>query len=126
LTGVDGPFDFVHSFIVFQHIPPALGYRLVDAILDRLAPGGAGMLHFAHARRAPLARRLAHSARRSSPVIHRMLNVLQRRPWSWPLMAMYEYDLSRLLEILQQRGFTRIGGRLTDHGGHLGVMLSFG
>jgi SAM-dependent methyltransferase len=125
LSGVDGPFDFVHSSIVFQHIPPKLGYELFEAILDKLAPDGAGMLHFTYARRSPLLRRVAHGARRSSRIVHRLLNVVQGRPLSAPLMAMFEYDLARLVETLQRRGFDRIAGRLTDHSGCLGVLLSF-
>jgi 2-polyprenyl-3-methyl-5-hydroxy-6-metoxy-1,4-benzoquinol methylase len=125
LTGVEGPFDFVHSSIVFQHIPPSSGYALFDAILDRVTPNGAGMLHVVHGQRGSPLRTAAHRARRSSRVIHRLLNVIQRRPIDAPLMAMFEYELSRLLVSLQTRGFERIGGRLTDHGGWLGVMLTF-
>lgn len=125
LAGVEGPFDFVHSSIVFQHIPPSSGYPLFDAILDRVTPNGAGMLHVVHGRRGPRLRIAAHRARRSSHMVHRLFNVIQRRPMDAPLMAMFEYDLSRLLTSLESRGFERVGGRLTDHGGCLGIMLTF-
>lgn len=39
-TSIAGQFDFVHSHIVFQHIPPKLGYALIDQILSALLPGG--------------------------------------------------------------------------------------
>lgn len=125
LAGVDGPFDFVHSYIVFQHIPTGIGYALTEAILDRLAPGGCGMLHFTYSRRAPLHRRIVHTLRRSSRTVHRCMNVLQGRPLAAPLMAMFEYDIGRILEILQLHHCARIAARFTDHGGHLGVMLFF-
>jgi len=35
-----GPFDWINSFIVFQHIPPERGLGLMAELLDRLAPGG--------------------------------------------------------------------------------------
>jgi 2-polyprenyl-3-methyl-5-hydroxy-6-metoxy-1,4-benzoquinol methylase len=125
LEGIDGPFDFVHSFIVFQHIPPEIGYGLFEAILDRLAPDGCGMLHFTHARRGSRLRLFGHRARRSSRVVHRLLNLAQGRPADAPLMAMFEYDLDRLLEMLRTRGLERVGGRLTDHDGLAGIMLGF-
>lgn len=120
-----GGFDFVHSSIVFQHIPTQLGYRLLEDLLDQLGPAGAGMLHFTFARRASLPKRLAHRARRSSRLAHRLLNLVQRRSFGAPLMAIFEYDANRLLQILQRRGFDRIGGRLTDHDGCIGLMLAF-
>lgn len=125
LSNVEGRFDFVHSFIVFQHIPPALGYSIFESLLDRLEPTGAGMLHFTYARRAPALRSLVHRARRSSRLVHRILNIAQRRPVGAPLMAVFEYDLARLLGTLESRGFDRIGGRLTNHEGWLGIMLAF-
>src|SRR5262245_944408 len=33
LSSVTGPFEVVHSHFAFQHIPPATGYPLVDAVL---------------------------------------------------------------------------------------------
>jgi hypothetical protein len=38
---------------------------------------------------------------------------------------MFEYDAARVLELLKARGFDRVGGRLTNHGGWLGIMLAF-
>jgi 2-polyprenyl-3-methyl-5-hydroxy-6-metoxy-1,4-benzoquinol methylase len=41
LTRVEGPFDFINSYIVLQHIPPHAGMRLIARLLDLVAPGGA-------------------------------------------------------------------------------------
>jgi 2-polyprenyl-3-methyl-5-hydroxy-6-metoxy-1,4-benzoquinol methylase len=125
LPTVTGPFDIVHSFIVFQHIPPAAGYELAATLLDRLAPRGGGMLHFTFARQTSPLRRAVQVVRRSSKVLHRMVNVAQGRPFAAPLIAMFEYDLNRLLQMLQERGFGRVEARLTDHAGHLGAQLFF-
>ena len=43
----DGPFDWINSHIVFQHIPPAKGMEILEQLLERLAPGGAVSLQFA-------------------------------------------------------------------------------
>jgi 2-polyprenyl-3-methyl-5-hydroxy-6-metoxy-1,4-benzoquinol methylase len=125
LPDVEGRFDFVHSYIVFQHIPPSIGYGLFEDLLDRVAEAGAGMLHFTIARRAPLAIRLLHRARRSSMLVHRAMNLVQRRDVDAPLMAIFEYDLDRLLASLRSRGFDRIKTLPTDHGGCIGVRLAF-
>jgi SAM-dependent methyltransferase len=125
LPDVDGPFDLVHSYIVFQHIPPKVGYGLFEDILDRVGPNGVGMLHFTYDRRSPLLKRIAHGARRSSRVAHRLLNLVQRRPPSAPLMGMFEYDATRLLNTLQRRGFDHLNLRLTNHAGCHGFMLGF-
>src|SRR5262249_42708883 len=49
LSSVNGPFQVVHSHFAFQHIPPAAGYLLVDAVLERVTTRGGGMLHFTYA-----------------------------------------------------------------------------
>jgi len=123
---VEGTFDFVHSFIVFQHIPPKYGLRLFDQMLGRLRPHGGGMVHFTYARSASVTRKLVHRLRRSSKLAHRLLNLTQGRSFDTPLMAMFEYDLRDPIELLRSHGCERIAGRLTDHGGHLGLMLFFG
>lgn len=125
LSRVEGRFDFVHSFIVFQHVPPRLGYGLLDAILARLEPGGAAALHFTYARRAPLLRKLVHRLRRGSRLVNMAVNVIQGAPLRFPMMPMYEYDRARLLATIHGIGAREILQHETDHGGHLGVLLVF-
>ena len=44
----EGAFDFVHSYIVFQHIPVDTGYNIFDQLLSNLRKGGVGVLHFTY------------------------------------------------------------------------------
>ena len=125
LARVDGDFDLVHSYIVFQHVPPAVGERVVDDLLRRLRPGGVGALHFTFAWDAPLLRRAAHRVRRAVPLANVVANALQRRPLRQPAMPMYAYDLNRLHHLLYGHGARAVHARLTDHAGHLGAMLLF-
>jgi SAM-dependent methyltransferase len=125
LSAVDGTFDLVHSYIVFQHIPPAQGEPILHALLERLRAGGVGALHFTYARRAPWWRRTVHWLRRSVPPTNAAVNLLQGRPAGAPMFPMYEYRLDRLLDALRDHGCASIHARLTDHGGHLGAVLSF-
>ncbi|HET7187960.1 MAG TPA: methyltransferase domain-containing protein [Gemmatimonadaceae bacterium] len=117
--------DFIHSYIVFQHIPPRLGVWLADSLVGRLASGGIGALHFTYARRASTTRRIVHQLRRTIPGVNLLANVVQHRPLREPLIPMYRYDLADLFAMLRDRGCTHVHARLTDHGGHLGAMLLF-
>ncbi|HEU4631312.1 MAG TPA: class I SAM-dependent methyltransferase [Gemmatimonadaceae bacterium] len=125
LARVQGEFDLVYSYIVFQHIAPAAGLRIVADLLRRLRPGGVGALHFTFAWDAPLPRRLAHRLRRGLPLANMAANLLQRRPLRQPAMPMYQYDLARLHALLWAHGCRAVHARLEEHVGHLGAMLLF-
>jgi hypothetical protein len=122
---VPGTFDLIHSYIVFQHIPPARGEALFRAMLARLEPGGAGAVHFTYGRRAPLLRRLVHAARGTVLAVNGVVNLAQRRRWGYPFMQMHAYDLGRLFSLLHAAGCADVHATLTDHGGFLGAMLYF-
>jgi len=46
LENLSCDFDFLHSFIVFQHIPARRGANILRAMPRRLLENGAGPLHF--------------------------------------------------------------------------------
>ena len=117
------PVDFVHAYIVFQHMPPRAGRWVADALVRQLAPGGVGALHFTYARRASMTRRVVHRLRRFVPGVNALVNLVQGRAASEPLIPMNEYDLGGLFALLASHGCTEVHARLTDHGGHLGAML---
>ena len=125
-SGADAePVDFVHSYIVFQHIPPRAGLWLADALVRRLAAGGVGALHFTYARRTSSLRRVVNRLRRVVPGVNLLANLVQGRPIGEPLIPMNQYDPATLLAMLGDHGCTHVHARLTDHGGHLGAMLLF-
>jgi SAM-dependent methyltransferase len=116
----DGPFDWINSFIVFQHIPPARGLALIEDLLARLAPGGLVSLHVTIWREA-------HLQEPSARGLKRYLRPLVRR---WRLarlpkgaIRMYDYDLSQVVERLNRAGVGEVALVPTDHGGHHGVIL---
>jgi SAM-dependent methyltransferase len=117
--------DFVHSYIVFQHIPPRAGLWMAEFLVNRLVPGGIGALHFTYARRASRFRRIVHQLRRVVPGVNTVANLVQHRPLREPLIPMNNYDLGALITLLRDRGCAHVHARLTDHGGHLGAMLLF-
>jgi 2-polyprenyl-3-methyl-5-hydroxy-6-metoxy-1,4-benzoquinol methylase len=116
----DGPFDWINSFIVLQHIPPERGMALLEDLLDRLAPGGHVSLHVTVWRephlkpaRAPMLLRLRRAIARARGRIKADSG----------LIMMYDYDLSRLVQSLESHGVEEVNLVTTNHGGHHGVIL---
>lgn len=125
LSRVAGRFDFVHSYIVLQHIPVPRGEAIARRLLDLLEPGGVGALHYTYATGLSAKSRFLLWARVHVPLANPALNVLLRRKPSHPVMQLNEYSVSRLLGIMQDAGCSDVHGMLTDHQGNRGVMLLF-
>ena len=119
------PLDFVHSYIVLQHIHPRIGLSITDTLLRRLKTGGVAALHYTYARRASLVRRIVHPLRWRFPPLNALANIVQRRPTFEPMIPMHEYDVVELFDLFQKHGAAEIHAELTDQGGHLGAMFIF-
>lgn len=117
--------DFIHSYIVLQHIPPRAGMWIIRSLVTRLLPGGVGALHVTFARRAAPIRRVSHWLRLVVPGVNVLANAVKRRPLLEPLIPMHEYDLAAILTMFDELEVRALHMRLTDHGGHLGAMLIF-
>lgn len=115
----DGPFDWIMSYIVFQHVPPVRGYRLFETLLERLAPGGLLSVQLPYARDRAVYGSGVAAALRRAPVVSTLGAALRRRG----SVAMYDYDLNRLCGLLRRRGVRRLQLEFTDHGGHHGAWI---
>lgn len=104
--GLPDKYDFIHSVIVFQHIPVREGETIVGRLLDHLEPGGVGALHFTLHRKAPLWRKLVNRARMFRPV-NVIVNMIQGKNLNHPFAQMNSYDLPRLLQMLHARGIAK-------------------
>lgn len=123
LSGLTGEYDLVHSFIVFQHIPPERGRVILRRLLDFIAPGGVGAIHVLYGKQIhaetygmppPLAIKIQPlPAQTSLP------------PGADPEMQMNPYILNEILFLLQSVGVRRLHMEFTDHGGELGVFIFF-
>jgi ubiquinone/menaquinone biosynthesis C-methylase UbiE len=123
LTQLEGTFDFVHSYIVFQHIPPRRGRTMLAALLTKLRPGGVAALHFSY--RTPLSprQRVLRWGRLQTRLVAPLVNLLKGRPASTPYMELYEYDLESVFEMLRGSGCNELHLSFTNHGGLLGVFI---
>jgi SAM-dependent methyltransferase len=116
----EGPFDWINSFIVFQHIPPERGLAILGQLLARLAPDGVVSLHFT------IWREQAHVwpawtgwRRLASPI----LKWRWRRRLQVGQILMFDYELSQVVCHLDEAGVSDIHLMPTNHGGHHGVIV---
>jgi hypothetical protein len=130
LSRVNGSFDFIHSYIVLQHIPPARGERLIQQLIAMLEVGGVAALHVTYSwngwlQSATRIQRFTRWLRENVPGLHGVVNLFRGRSFEQPFMLMNIYDLNRLFSILQEQGCDQSFVQFTSHAGHSGVMLLF-
>jgi 2-polyprenyl-3-methyl-5-hydroxy-6-metoxy-1,4-benzoquinol methylase len=106
LSKVSGMFEFIHSFIVFQHIPPRRGEVIFRRLVELLAQDGIGVLHvtYSYAATASGGRKYFKAAKQYVPLLSGMVNLMHGKPFREPVMQMNEYDINHLLQILQESG----------------------
>jgi 2-polyprenyl-3-methyl-5-hydroxy-6-metoxy-1,4-benzoquinol methylase len=117
LSEIDGRFDLIHSFIVFQHIPVQRGLRLIRRLTELMAADGVGVIHvlYHNPDMSKLPARLTKTAWRKA-----------KRPFrSVPQMQMNAYPLNEVFRIIQEVAGGPIQVLPTDHGGCLGAILCF-
>ncbi len=118
-------YDFLHSYIVFQHIPMRHGLRITRRLVQGLEPGGIGALHYVFLNRAPLHVWMSKWVRKNVPVAHGVMNLLRGRSWRHPLMQMNAYSLSSLFRVLYETGCESVQSHFTNHDGYIGAVLFF-
>jgi hypothetical protein len=124
LSAVSGAFDFIHTYIVLQHIPVARGERLVGKLAAKLAPGGIGMFHVPYTTgRRRLPSRVLYWLRMTVPGGKWALNLARGRSMRAPVMQMNEYSVTRLFDILWNEGCSEMHVRFSDHAGARGVLI---
>jgi SAM-dependent methyltransferase len=124
LSAVNGVFDFIHTYIVLQHIPVGRGEKLVQKLAAKLAPDGIGMFHVPYtAGRRGLLSRVLYWMRVAVPGGKSVLNLLKRRRPGAPVMQMNAYSITRLVDILRVAGCGEVHIRFSDHDGARGVLL---
>lgn len=123
LSRPGGGFNFVHSFIVLQHIPVVRGQSLVRALIKQLAPGGVVALQLPFFREVSVLRSVVSYVRVRVLPLHIATNVLKGRPWNEPPMQMNRYDMNSLLRIFRDSGLPQVAAEFMDDGGNIGVYL---
>jgi SAM-dependent methyltransferase len=108
LSGLEGEFDFVHSFIVFQHIREDRGLGIIDGLTQRMRPGGVGAIQVLYHRDVSPVKRLVGVLRRHVPLVHGICNLVVGKPFGEPLMEKNSYAMTKLLLRLDRAGCGRV------------------
>lgn len=99
----DDVFDFVNSYLVFQHIPPKEGYVLLALILSRLAPGGYIAVHFPYWRSGSKPTQVLRWLRSRVPGINATVNLAAGKSPASPYMQLNVYRLNQIVRIFHDQ-----------------------
>lgn len=115
-------FDWINSYIVFQHIAPRAGYAIIDKLLSSLLVGGWTSIHltFAHDHRDCAAFTRDNYAYRYDG---ETATTLETKDAPVGEMSMYDYDLNKILFMYIRAGIRNINLVHTDHGGVHGFWI---
>jgi SAM-dependent methyltransferase len=134
LSAVNGRFDLVHSCIVLQHIEIPRGLAIFDKLLNRIEPGGIGVLQitfgwdiYSDRHGIPPAQQQNRSAvppwRQWIKKFRGQEDTVPANPD--PEMQMNFYNMSQVLFMIQRTGTVKLYTEFTDHGGAIGAFLYF-
>jgi len=145
LSKLEGTFDFIHSFIVFQHLEVKRGTKLISQLIDYLEEGGVGCIHVTYSHPLYkhnngvklkkldlkiLKQKIVHDtkaiARKIYWHIKVRLNKKEKLPayFNDPEMQMNFYNINELFFIIQSAGIRNMHIEFTDHG-YWGVQIFF-
>lgn len=104
LSALSQEFDLIHSFLVFQHIPPSRGLRLCESLANHLKPGGILVLHIYYRCNAPWWIRILVKLRHMFPPLNMVRNLMRGVPFNQPPMQMNTYNLDTVVSLLTKNG----------------------
>ena len=122
-SSVSGSFDLVHSFIVFQHIPPLRGIKILSRLIDLLTADGIAVLHLMYLRDVSMLKSFVDWARARSTLVHSAVNLVKGHPRNRPLMQMNAYDLNRVFALFQQKKCHVLYVDFINNDGYWGAIL---
>lgn len=104
-ASLDQAFDFVHSYIVLQHIPVPRGMEIIRHLLRLTAHDGVISLQITLSRRDSTLGKIAYRARRSLPGGAVLANIVRGRRRNEPEVQMNEYNFAEVMRVFQEAGF---------------------
>ena len=117
-------YNFVHSFIVFQHIPVKRGERIFEKLMAHLEDGGVCIIHFTYAKNYYI-QKIVPFIKNTIPFAKNLVNLIKGRTFFAPQMQMNAYDLNKLFFIMQKSNIYEFHAEYTNHGGDLGIIVYF-
>ncbi len=121
LVGIPSTLAFVHSCLVFQHIPQGRGKAIFSRLIAHLGPGGIAAIQLYVGKQGGAA--AAYRGLRNHFVpVQILANLWRRRPWNEPVMQMNFYDANSLLAYAASVKLSDVHFRLSD-GGSVTILL---
>jgi ubiquinone/menaquinone biosynthesis C-methylase UbiE len=119
-------YDFVHTYIVLQHIPTKIGEEIIRKMLNSTKIGGVGAIHFTCAldMRSAVSAVIKNEIKRTR-ILRVIGNVVAGRKWNYPAMQMNNYSIGRVLRIFLECGIDRYRIFLIDDWGSIGLFVLF-
>ena len=105
-SNVTWQFNLVHSVLVFQHIPWRRGRLLIQAMSERVQPGGYLAIHVFTSCQAPKIVRSLVRLRYIFPPFNWLRNIARNRPMLEPAMQLHTYNLHTITSDLVARNFS--------------------
>jgi len=104
LSAVNGRFDFIHSCLVFQHIPVRRGKCILKRLLSLLDDEGLAVIQIIFYRDAPFSKKLSCLLQRNTPFLANIVNVFRGRKFLQPPVQMNSYNLTEITRLLKDNG----------------------
>lgn len=104
LTRVEGAYDFINAYIVFEHIEEARGLRLIQRLLGLLGPGGVAVIDLCTKRHESGFRRVGVWLKKRFLPLHYLHNLVQGRAMNGPLIQVNVYDVNAVLSLALDAG----------------------
>ncbi len=113
----NGVFSWINSYIVFQHIPPVEGLKLLKSCLGMASPGAFASIQITGWRDGGTATKPLAGLRRWA----RMLMHRGEGKRIDPLIQMHDYNYSEVMQCFVEAGFDRVVLHHTHHAPHHGA-----
>ena len=123
LSQVSGSFDFIHSYLVFQHITVRRGEEIITQLLKRLNDEGVLAIHFPFGCKNSPIRTFAHFLRRNFAPLSMLANIVRAKRWNEPFMQMNCYDVNSVLTSISGGGIKDVFVEVVDAGGFISAFV---
>jgi SAM-dependent methyltransferase len=104
IAEASGTYDFIHSSLVFQHMPVRVGLQTMAQLCQKLSNGGIVSMHFPFAQSKSRFRKLSYWIRCHIPGINLICtpiaNMIRGRPVRLPMIQMNVYPLNAVLTLV--------------------------
>jgi 2-polyprenyl-3-methyl-5-hydroxy-6-metoxy-1,4-benzoquinol methylase len=121
----EGTYDFVHTYIVLQHIPVTVGESIIRSLLKSLKVGGFGAIHFTYREVDPSLASAAAKMAKNTPLMRNIANIMVGRKWDRPTMQMNDYSIPRVIDMLSEAGVSTFSAARVDDWTHYGLFVFF-